>query len=569
MLKLITFFQKLRLSLRYKVGLAFGVLLVCFVINGIISIVLLLTIRENEENQRLNSIFLERVQRLEIAYQNELNSYADVLFYNKSTVIRNNFRNSIIAEFDFNSHSETRAVDSEFQVKFGRLYNSSLDIFLGIEDNIRKGNLPEAVALWQNSGSTFEAASNLLKTEKQTLTAANAAGKQYLEHDISLSISLIVGLTALSILLALFILFLFERAILHPLNKIQQGLNQVAEGDLNQQISVPNKDEIGKLANSFGMAINSLQKVISGVQIGESLKKVTTDLSIVSQQQTSGTNAQVSALTEVIATMQELGNTAGQIATNAHQVADLTGVTMEQIEKVSIAGRVSKEQAGEMVRVVEATMTGVELVSAKVNSFKEVIDEWQEKTASVATVVQLLNSIADDIHLLALNASIEAAGAGIYGERFRVVAQAIKQLAGRANTATIEARTLIKDVQQSGQNAQKQVEEGQAEVGKIVESNTALRENLFRLERSTQEVETAVIQLVDLAGEVNSQTDMIKLATMQQLTASEQVIIAARSAGEMAQQNASSTQQVATNSTALESLTAQLNGVLRQVKMAA
>ena len=571
--------QKLKLSLRLKIGLAFLILLVCFVVNGIISITLLLGIRENEENQRLNSIFLERVQRLEIAYQSEQATYADILFYNKTIFIRNNFRSSIFAELNLNATSETRTVDGEFQIKFARSYNSALDVFLSIEDslrkanqatddNLKKANLADAVALWQNSGSTFDAVSSLLKTEKETLTAANATGKQNLERSIFLSISIIVGLTGLSILLALFILFLFERVILRPLNKIQQGLDEVAGGNLNQQISVMNKDEVGKLANSFGTAVSSLQKVISGVQIGESLKKVTRDLSVVSQQQTSGTNAQVSALTEVIATMQELGNTAGQIAANASQVADLTGVTMEQIEKVATAGKVSREQAGQMVGVVEITLAGVEAVSAKVNSFKQVIDELQEKTASVAIVVQLLNSIADDIHLLALNASIEAAGAGMYGERFRVVAHAIKQLAGRANTATIEARTLINDVQESSQNTQKQVIEGQAEVSRIVESNTTLRENLSRLETSTQEVETAVAKLEELAGQVNSQTDMIKLATLQQLSASEQVITAARSAGEMAQQNASATQQVATNSTALESLTDQLNGVLRQVKMA-
>lgn len=560
--------QRLNCSARRKVGLAFAIILVGFVANCLISIFLLYNISSTEEHQRQNTVYLQRLQRYSLAYQSELSIYSGTIFVTRANHINDGSKDVIFSSLTDSLGAGPSKADRQFESHFSNLYSIVFDHFSALETLITNNNFDEARQQWLKFQPDFDKLNQFLSSEEKRLNTASTNGTNAIATAIFLSVVTIISTTILSLLLALFMLFLIGKVLIQPLNKLQQALKQVAEGDLDQQLEILNRDEVGELAHSFKQALLSLQKVFRSVQISENLRNVTQQLAVVTQQQTVGSQDQVAALTQVRGAMQELGRTADMIASSAAQVAGLTGTTLNQIQQVAEAGQVSQQKSHQMVAVVESTLRGVERVSEQVTEFNQVMQELNVQSQAIGKIVELISSIAKEVHILALNASIEAAGAGEYGGRFQMVAREIKQLANRANRATVEANQLISHVQTTNQLALSQVCEGQNEVLLVIEANADLRQNLQALEDSAEQVERSVVSLLEFASQVRDQTDEIKQATQQQRISSQQVITSTQLVESIAEQASGSTVQIAINSVELANLADLLNGVMSQVKFA-
>ena len=564
---LIIFIQKLKCSVLYKEGFAFALILVFFLVDGLISILLLFNISNTENIYRANSIRLEQLGRYELAYKSELDARSDIIFITQAQFIRDNFQDAIFKGVLQQAQSGTNNVTESFESKFSSLYNIAINHFSELDGFIRSGSFVQARTVWLRYTPDFEKVTAVLSEHRLQLATAQTAGENELNHTIALSTELIIGLTLFSILLALFLLFLIERVLVRPLNILQQGLKRVAAGDLGQQIEIYNRDEVGDLAFSFKMAVVSLQQMVRGVQISESLRAVSTQLNIVSKQQEIGSTEQVSTLNEVMASVHELGRTAGQIAENSVHVAGLTNITLEQIRLVTEVGIGNQNCTYEMKNVIENTTNGIERVGKQVEEFSHQMEELNSQAEAIDKVVSLLGSVAKEVHLLALNASIEAAGAGEFGERFKIVARQIKQLASNANQATNEARTLINGVQVSSRMALTQVMHGKAEVIKVIAFNSNSRQSLAELEQNTQQLNDAVVQLLDLVGQVSNQSNEIKQATHEQRISSEQVLNSVLVVETIARQTAEASHEIMISIGQLEGMSVQLNGVLSQVRL--
>jgi len=409
----------------------------------------------------------------------------------------------------------------------------------------------------------------MIATRQSEVKAEGEESNKVIQDSTTLSFIVIGGMTVFSILLVVLILWLNESVVIRPLNKLRKGLENIAAGDFEQQLEIPNRDEIGKLAASFTTALGYLRQMVRGVRIGEQLQSVTGQLSSVSNQQRTGATEQVSALMQVLASTQELERTAAQIAESAAQVAELSNDTLEEIGRVEQVGQINQQRTQKMAVAVSSTLSGVEQVGQQVEEFSQLMGDLGKRTDKIEKVVELLGSIADEVHLLALNASIEAAGAGQYGDRFRVVAQQIKQLAKRANQATTEANVLIRDVQGSCRDATIKVDDGLVVVSKVVTSSGELGQALEELELGSQQVSLAFNEVRQISNKLNNEAEGIKQATAQQRVSSTQVIGAVNLVEGVAQQNVTAAQQVVSSTSGLENLTHQLNEVLRQVKLAA
>lgn len=568
---LVSAIQRLHWPLRVKLGLAFGIVLVIFLINGAVSLILLNLIKSSEDSQRQATVSLERVQRYDLIFNNgQLSIYYDAIFYSPRRSTGDNFRTIIIQEMNNRDPSQpflgSTAFDAEFQKAYqdasAKLYEE--DVFL------RNGQFQTAKERWPTYGPIFDKVTTMLKSQMAFLTQARDDAIQQSINAINLSTYLIIGLTLFSILLAIAILVLLQHAVIRPLLQLQGGLLRLAQGHFDRMDGqIVNRDEIGNLASSFQKAVGSIENVLQGVQITGNLRDVTAKLAVVSKQQQSGTAAQTAALSQVLTSMQELGQTAAMIATTTSDVAGLSQETLVQIDRVAQSGVNSQERTNEVSTVVTMTIHRVEEIGQQVEEFSRAMNELNGQATAINKVVELLGSIAEEVHLLALNAAIEAASAGEYGERFRVVAREIKDLAHRANRSTQEAQNLVFEVQQSSQSTQQLVERGRSLISTVHDANTRLSMSLTGLETSSQEVAEAVHSLVSMANQVNERTEEIRQATQQQHTASEQVLIAIRSVSEVADQTATSTELIVTSSSELDNLTDQLGSVLNRVQLAA
>ena len=561
--------QTLRWPIRYKLGLAFGLILFCFIGYGLTSAALLLNSRQTQQGMQTLDNYLDRAQRYQQLFDNEVNLYSDSIFFTHIKNIHNTFRTELIDLSESSSKTPDTEADQVFEKLFAQLYLKQYDNFLQLDSLITANTFDQAQALWHQFEPEFRYTSGILATYTASLLAERKQAQNLLDSTFTLSIFIIIIITLVSIALGLFMLFLIGRVLVQPLNQLEHALGSMAEGDLTQHVQIYNRDEIGSLAENFGRALSSVQQVVKGVGIGESLQTVTGQLVQVSQQQASGAVEQVTSLAEVINIIEELNSSARVIADRAVKVAELTVTTQQQIDQVAQAGRTSEERTNQMITLVANTLIQIESIGQRVNEFTLVMNELNEQAESISRVVNLLSNIAEEVHLLALNASIEAAGAGAYGDRFQVIAREIRQLANRASQANNEAVKLISTVQISSRMALAQSEQDHLSVQTVIESNDGMKVGLAELSDAIDQVKQAVGTLQNLSGLVTQQTIEIQLATEQQSQSSQMVIVSARSVGLVAEQTANNSEQLTQSSDQLANLTFQLKGVLNGVRLAA
>lgn len=569
--RIVSFFQRLNWPLRTKLGLALSILLACFVINGLLSFLLILRIQSIQDEQELTARYLGRIQRYSLIYSTgQLKTYSDAIFFTKTTNIFDNYKTLISDELQKRNKSEPFLGSLAFDTQFEQVYTTAQQYFQEIEDLARANQVSTAAARWPTYQPTFTSVTDLLAGQTEALNQIRVSEEQAVSDELKIALVRIAIVTGVSVLLALLILFLLQRVIVRPLNRLEDGLRQLSQGHFNRlDGQIINRDEIGHLAASFQAAVSSVEQVVQGVQITGTLRNVTEKLAVVSKQQQSGATEQITALTQVVASLQELGQAAAQIASTTADVAESSNQTLIQIERVAQSGVNSQVRTQEVTEVVNLTIDRIEQVGQQVEEFSRSMIELNSQAAAINKVVELLGAIAEEVHLLALNASIESASAGEFGERFRVVAREIKELARRANRSTHEAQELVSGVQLSSQSTSQMVEKGKSLISTIYEANSQLNSSLTGLEASSQEVADAVMTLLAMANQVNERTEEIKQATQQQHTANEQVLAAIRSVSEVADQTAASTDQIAASAAQLDNLTTQLSRVLSQVRTAA
>ncbi len=271
------------------------------------------------------------------------------------------------------------------------------------------------------------------------------------------------------------------------------------------------------------------------IELAAELSTAAVELSATSQQQASGATEQASAVAEVTSTIEELGYTSRQIAQSAEQVNEAASATLENLSHGQGA--------------VDESVAAMERIKGKVQDVAARILTLGERSQQIGEIIDLIDDISDETHLLSLNAAIEAAGAGEYGRRFAVVAAEVKNLANRTIAAAKEVKSVVAEIQAATSSAVMATEEGVKEV-----ERGALLAN-----RAGQAMDTIVM----MAERTVQAAQEISLATAQQQTASEQVVETMRDVAEVSRQTAAGARQMAEAAATLTAIAERLHGLAR------
>jgi len=267
------------------------------------------------------------------------------------------------------------------------------------------------------------------------------------------------------------------------------------------------------LTNQIGTAVGHVQSS-------------STELQAAANQQATGVKEQSTAMNEITTTINELLATSEQIAESAKRVA--------QIAEETAKGARSGEQT-----VVRAN-DSIAGITRQVDLIVTQMLDLGTKSQQIGGILEIINELAEQTNIVAINATIEAAGAGEAGKRFAVVADEIRKLADRVGGSTKEIRGLIDEVR-AAVNTTVMTTEGGA---KAVSAGA----------RQFSEVATAFKQIASLVGTTSEAAREIELSTKQQTTAVQQINLAVTSVAQAAREtDVSSTQtyQTASQLTAL------------------
>ncbi|GGX84206.1 methyl-accepting chemotaxis protein [Litchfieldella qijiaojingensis] len=285
------------------------------------------------------------------------------------------------------------------------------------------------------------------------------------------------------ILLAALVLALFyvglRRVVIQPVAQAVAVVNRMAEGELSHKIVTTSENEIGKLLNALCQMRLRLVDMIGTVREGSGAILVgSQEIASGNADLSSRTDQQAAALEETAASMEQLTATVEQNADNALQASGLAQ------EATSTA-----EHGGEVVQQVITTMRDI-----------------SEGSRKVADITGLIDSIAFQTNILALNASVEAARAGEQGRGFAVVAGEVRNLAGRSATAANEIKELIEHSVGQVSRGSALVEDAGKTMREVVMAVKRVTDIMDEISSASQEQSAGIDQVNQAVGQMDGVT---------------------------------------------------------------
>ncbi|MBI9071340.1 MAG: methyl-accepting chemotaxis protein [Melioribacteraceae bacterium] len=273
-------------------------------------------------------------------------------------------------------------------------------------------------------------------------------------------------------------------------NKILVEMQKFSAGDLTVKLPVQNDDEIGRLFSGFNLAVNKIHKLMTEViQLVIFASQSSNEISTNTDRLAEGSREQSEQTTSVASAVEEMTSTILETTENSNSAA----------EKATNAGRIALEGG----KVVSATVNGMTEIALVVEEAAKTVNELGKNSDQIGEIIQVIDDIADQTNLLALNAAIEAARAGEQGRGFAVVADEVRKLAERTTKATKEIADMIKQIQKETAAAVKSMNAGTEKVnqGKLLADKAG--ESLTQIIDGSNEVVDVITQ-VAAAGEEQS-----------------------------------------------------------------
>ncbi len=346
------------------------------------------------------------------------------------------------------------------------------------------------------------------------------------------AITLLLVLATIGTVLGLLAAFFITRGVAQPIHKVVEAttmmnheFNQmesvveaISNNDLTQeipesklgQIGIDSNDEIGQLVSAIEDSLAAKDRMAI------SMRKMSTNLNNMIKQLSDNARELVSAATEIASSSEQMSRGAQdqteqvtQVSTAVEQMTATIVESSKNAGEASDGARQASETANQGGSVVSETISGMQRIADQVRTSADAIGKLAKSADQIGEIIGVIDDIADQTNLLALNAAIEAARAGEQGRGFAVVADEVRKLAERTGKATGEITDMIKGIQSETSEAVAGMESGIGEVDKGRELADQAGSSLTEIVSMSQRVMDMIQQIATASEEQSSAAEQI------------------------------------------------------------
>ncbi|GAB2637388.1 methyl-accepting chemotaxis protein [Vibrio panuliri] len=338
------------------------------------------------------------------------------------------------------------------------------------------------------------------QTTFEFMSALESLNQAYIEEDKRVaeervSQTLLVGGVSIGALVAFMLItgWVLTKQICAPLSKVMELAKVISLGDLTQTVnrSEFGQDELGELADTCAQMQAKLHEMVlqiasSATQLAASIEEV----SAVSEQTEQGMISQQNQINLVATAMHQLQATVNEVASNTEEASTAAGFASTTARQGADGVSTAAEQIVYAREVIESTGT--------------MVAQLEKDSSNISMVVDVIQNIAEQTNLLALNAAIEAARAGEQGRGFAVVADEVRTLAGRTQSSTEEIVRIIEQLQQRAKSAVEATAKSCEAIGSCTEQASSVGGIIDGIGNSVDDIASMNIQIASACSEQSS-----------------------------------------------------------------
>ncbi|PKI13120.1 methyl-accepting chemotaxis protein [Colwellia sp. 12G3] len=515
------------------------------------TVMLLLDLADHE----LADTKLQRAISLSEQLENKFNSivssvfeYRDILDESTTQLIENEVSRSlneakgsvdaIVAEL--NAHG-IEDISQEVTLAFNEIQNllSQDDGILAHKAKQLRAN-QQATSLLLKEEKVADQVNKVLDNQIELANQTTIEASQLVADSVSRGSTQTTIIMLISIAVALIIARITLIGITRPLARVNEMLNIVASGDLSMKLDESGKDEFAQLSKNCNLLIDSLRNLI------ESIVNRSAQLAAAAEQTSAVTAQSTTAIEEQRNQVEQAASATTEMSSTAQSVLSSANDALGEIKHA--------DDEAERVKVISArNRQTIELLASEVDSAAQVINQLQQDSASIGSILDVIRSIADQTNLLALNAAIEAARAGEQGRGFAVVADEVRTLASRTQQSTSEIQTMIEALQTGAGKAVTVMDAGKVKASECV--------------KQSEEADHALEVITHAVHEAFDRSSQIATAAEEQSVVAHEISENLESIVTIAEQTTAGSQQTAASSSEVARLAEELQQSVQEFKL--
>lgn len=456
------------------------------------SIRLLVKMSDNISIKFLGKGFSQKLQQIEISTNEAIRS-TDPDYVHKIIDSNNKNMRALMADFkrlsmkipEIENEYKDQMNDYRFSVSSTKSRDNKGDIEYGALIKYKEYLIKNKE--FENTLSLF------LKQEKELVTAFDRLvniAKQDLDNSISESNQInskskytSIVLSLVSFLIIAFIIFSLTNSIKKPLKEIVNILNALTKGDMTKRLNVKNDgNEFNEIGQNIDQLSERLQTLLLDIkESSDSIlntanknEKMLADSTDILNKQKTETSSVATAMAEMEHSIQEVSNN-----------AETSYQKVQEAEQSTLMGS----------QLMSENKETIERLQVLLNDSIEAVNNVQQSSSNIVSILDVIKGIAEQTNLLALNAAIEAARAGEAGRGFAVVADEVRVLSQKTTDSVIEIDNTINDLQTKSKNASETIEVCVSDMSKSVEqviSSTEMMEDIKNVILQVSELSTYI-----------------------------------------------------------------------------